>query len=42
MRGLDPRIHDLFCSSRNKGVDGRVIGERKRRRPLGGNARHDE
>ncbi|WP_156936846.1 hypothetical protein [Bradyrhizobium sp. WSM2254] len=37
MPGLVPGIHVL--SYRGKGVDGRVIGERKRRRPSDGYAR---
>jgi hypothetical protein len=38
MPGLVPRIH-VFLQSTKKGVDGRDIGERKRRRPSDGYAR---
>jgi hypothetical protein len=39
MPGLVPGIHVLAAQSSKKDVDGRVIGERKRRRPLDGYAR---
>jgi len=40
MPGLVPGIHDYFLVGK-KDVDGRDIGERKRRRPSDGYARHD-
>jgi hypothetical protein len=38
MPGLVPGIH-VFAAPKSKDVDGRDIGERKRRRPLDGYAR---
>jgi len=39
MPGLVPGIHVLLSSLGHKDVDGRVIGERKRRRSSNGYAR---